>query len=136
MIDRIFAVDKFIVSAINDSTVPQKDKDQLDVDCLTEQDSAELKDLHALLEPFYWLSKGLQGNIANERMCGAILDVLPAVDVILERLEDAKRKLTDYNSLLATCINMAWAKLNHYYTQTDKSPVYMVAVLLDPRMKM
>ena len=37
---------------------------------------------------------------------------------------------------LATCVNLAWEKLDAYYKLTDSSTVYLVAAVLDPRLKM
>ena len=38
--------------------------------------------------------------------------------------------------MLASCINLAWTKLNKYYEATDDSiTVYATAVMLDPRLK-
>jgi hypothetical protein len=130
------ALDMFIVVAINSQGLSAKDRAQLEADRLTTGDWKDLRILHELLEPFDTLTKEMQGNIIDDRMNGAIFDVLPAMDLLLKRLEDAKEKYTSTKSALATCVNLAWKKLDEYYTLTDKSPVYMVAVVLDPRMKM
>ena len=130
------ALDTFIVAAINRQGLSAKDKAQLEADRLTTGDWKDLRILHELLEPFETLTKEMQGNITDDRMNGAIFDVLPAMDLLLKRLEDAKVKYTSKKSALATCVNLAWKKLDEYYALTDKSPVYMVAVVLDPRMKM
>lgn len=36
---------------------------------------------------------------------------------------------------LGPCCNAGWAKLNKYYTLTEKSPAYVAAVVLDPSQK-
>ncbi|TMI78761.1 MAG: hAT transposon family protein, partial [Bacteroidetes bacterium] len=66
---------------------------------------------------------------------GALFNVLPAFDKILSSLEEAKKKHVE-NSYFATCINLAWSKMDDYYQKTDISKVYLVASVLDPRVKM
>lgn len=68
-------------------------------------------------------------------MNGAIFDVLPAMDLLLSQLEQAKVIYRTINPRLASCINLAWKKLDEYYQLSDSSPVYIAAVVLDPRMK-
>jgi len=140
MIDRALllqkALDTFIVAAIGDRRLTPKERHQLEADRLTTADWKDLHTLHELLQPFEMLTKEMQGNIGDDTMNGAIFDVLPAMDMLLKRLEDAKIEFTTSKSAFATCVNLAWKKLDEYYTLTDKSPVYMVAVLLDPRMKL
>jgi len=76
----------------------------------------------------------LQGDLEDERMNGAIFDVLPSLDFLLQHLEDAKKKYTG-KSIIATCVNLAWLKLNEYYEKTDLTSLYVIATMLDPRMK-
>ena len=66
---------------------------------------------------------------------GALFNVLPAFDKILSSLEEAKKKHVE-NSYFATCINLAWSKMDDYDQKTDISKVYLVASILDPRVKM
>ena len=68
-------------------------------------------------------------------MNGAIFDVLPAMDLLLSQLEQAKVTYRTTNPRLASCINLAWKKLDEYYQLSDSSPAYVAAVVLDPRMK-
>ncbi|THV84951.1 hypothetical protein D6D29_02746 [Aureobasidium pullulans] len=37
--------------------------------------------------------------------------------------------------MLCVGVNLAWKKLDEYYTKTDQSPVYVAAVVLHPRLK-
>jgi hypothetical protein len=67
-------------------------------------------------------------------MNGAIFDVLPYMDFLLQQLEMAKETYLD-SPMLASCINLVWSKLNKYYEATDDSTVYTTAVMLDPRLK-
>ena len=77
------ALDTFIVAAINSQGLSAKDKAQLE-DRLMTGDWKELHILHELLEPFETLTKEMQGNIIDDRMNGAIFDVLPAMDLLLK----------------------------------------------------
>jgi hypothetical protein len=77
----------------------------------------------------------LQGNMNDQHRNGAIFDVLPSFDFLIQHLEDAKLKYT-YSPALTSCINLAWVKLDEYYCCSDQSSVFVVAVLLDPRMKL
>jgi hypothetical protein len=140
MIDRALtlheAFDTFFVTAIADRSLSAKDRTKLESIRLKSEDWNELRELHKLLEPFYRLTKELQGNIGDARMNGALWDVLPTMDFLLQTLEDAKEQFVTTNPTFANCVNLAWQKLNTYYTLTDKSPVYVAAVLLDPRMRL
>jgi hAT family C-terminal dimerisation region len=67
-------------------------------------------------------------------MNGAIFDILPSFDYLLQHLKDAKKKFTD-KLPIATSVNLAWLKLNEYYEKSDLTSVYVIATILDPRMK-
>src|SRR5579871_1581680 len=55
---------------------------------------------------------------------------------LLQQLEEFK---VQYNSHpdkhLKTNINLAWKKLDEYYTLLDDSPVYLASICLHPRYK-
>jgi hypothetical protein len=78
------------------------------------------------------MTKELQGNIGENRMNGAIFDVLLCMDFLLQQLETAKETYTD-SPILASCINLAWSKLNKYYEATDDSSIYATAAMLVSR---
>src|SRR5579859_7781982 len=90
--------------------------------------------MHALLKPFKSITMELQGDLSDERMNSVIFDVLPSFDYLLQHLEDAKKKFTG-KSTMATSINLAWLKLNEYYEKSDLTSVYVIATMLDSRMK-
>ena len=62
----------------------------LDHDQLTLADWDDLETLMKLLDPFKEVTMDLQGNIRGEKMDGAIFNVLPAMDMLLQQLEGAK----------------------------------------------
>ena len=103
------------------------------VDRLKSADWKELEELHALLKPFKTITMELQGNLSDGWMNGAIFDVLPSFNYLLQHLEHAKRKFTE-KSTIVTCINLAWFKLNEYYEKNNLTSVYIIATMLDPRM--
>ena len=65
----------------------------------------------------------------------ALFNVLPAYDHLLSKLENSKTIYAD-DPRLTTCINLAWKKMDEYYQKSDLSKVYLVAAVLDPRVKM
>jgi len=127
------AIDKFIDSAIEELSTKQERED-LEADRLEEADWSMLENIHEILAPFHTMTKELQGNIGETQMNGAIFDVLPCMDFLLQQLETVKEIYTE-SPILASCINLAWSKLNKYYEATDDSSVYATAVMLDPRLK-
>jgi hypothetical protein len=42
---------------------------------------------------------------------------------------------TDVEHHFSTNINLGWQKLDNYYCLTDRTPTYLAAVVLHPRMK-
>ena len=70
---------------------------------------------------------------------GALSDVLPGFDHLLDHLERSKEMLEGVGrefTHLRTCVNLAWKNLDEYYKLTDVSAVCLVATVLDPRLKM
>src|SRR5437762_1973951 len=64
-----------------------------------------------------------------------LFNILPAFSQILSKLEAAKMKYAKDKNL-ATCINLAWMKMDEYYKKSDDSKVYFIASILDPRVKL
>ena len=99
----------------------------------------ELQKIHDLLSPLKEVSSLMEGNIIGLNGYhgnGALYDVLPAFDHLLNHLERAKTELMKReDSHLATCVNLAWRKLDEYYKYTDDSAVYLVTTVLDPQLK-
>jgi hypothetical protein len=120
------ALDAFTVAAMNKrGGESQKEyRDQLAADQLKPVDWKELEELHKLLEPFKDITMALQGNFRDEQMNGAIFDVLPSFDFLLQHLEIAKTKFITSRSAMATCVNLAWMKLNDYYTLSDTDEMF------------
>ena len=89
-------------------------------DQLSIEDWKELGDLVAILEPFHRLTLTLEGHRSN----GALYDLLPCMDTLLDHLEDASRKFIASNFAsdhLIASIKLAWDKLNKYYSLVDNN---------------
>src|SRR5271156_5484710 len=95
-----------------------------------------------LLKPFKILTK--IGQEKNTPL-GSIGSVLWGFDMLLEVLEKTREKYkiekrdeknpTQKLNHLATCIDHAHGLFSKYYTLTDKTEAYVVAMVLDPRQK-
>ena len=56
------------------------------------------------------------------------------MDFLLEKLEHAKEQYKD-NIYMSPCCNASWAKLDKYYSLTDRSPIYIASLVLCPQWK-
>ena len=107
-------------------------EDYADDDCklneLSEDDWDLLREVNKFLESLKQTTKALESSAVT-------LDkVLPAMDFILKRFEEGKAQFADH-PVLSKMFNSGWAKLNKYYTLTDQTPVYVAALVLNPRWK-
>ena len=105
---------------------------ELAKDRLTARDWKDLEEIMELLEPFKYLT--MLGQEKGSDL-GAIGTVLPGMDMLLEILEKARGKPRPKDSAFQEAIDASWALLTKYYKLTDKSPVHVASVVLDPRMK-
>jgi hypothetical protein len=80
-------------------------------DILSKEDWQILQTVQELMFPFWLLTLRLEGN-ASSSSYGTIWEVLPAMEVLLNRLEKASEIYTSRKSkFLNACINNAWIKL-------------------------
>ena len=144
----------------DESLLDKKDKDKLMECVLSLEDWKEAQEIHGLLYPFWEVTMRMQGNassgidderdLRSEKLYGkpdislmrdtsnengAIFNLLPVYDLILNGLERAKER-KDLSTNLLTCINLAWKKMKEYYAKSDISKVYLVGAVLDPRIKL
>ena len=105
---------------------------ELKDDQLTESDWKDLKDVLRLLEPFKKLTV-----LGEERgtLYGSVGSVLWGFDILLEKLEKERKKSRPSDTPYQRALDASWAKLCKYYKLTDESSVYVIAGMLDPRMK-
>lgn len=104
-------------------------------DSISKDDWTILQIVHDLLKPFWKLTLRLQGQAINCKY-GAIWEVLPAMEVLMNHLEAASKTYTLRKAkYLHICINNAWMKLREYYQLLDASPVYAASLVLNPAIK-
>jgi len=111
-------------STIDQFTFSEPD---LSNDRLNHEDWNMLRQIYEFLEPFYHATQRLQSNTC------LLTDLLTTMDFLLGKYEKAKQVYKD--GPLATSVNMGWLKLDKWYKATERSPVYVAAVVLDPRLK-
>ena len=99
---------------------------------LTETDWDDLREMLTLLEPFKIVT--MLGQERGTRY-GSVATILWGIDILLDLLEKAKTLARPNDSGFKKAINLSWKLLDKYYQLTDKSPVHIVSLLLDPRMK-
>ncbi|RYO79483.1 hypothetical protein DL762_008141 [Monosporascus cannonballus] len=65
---------------------------------------------------------------------GNIWDVIPTFEFLLERLEEYKDRESELldGQYLGVNINLAWKKLDEYYTKVEETPIYVTALALHP----
>ena len=97
---------------------------------LTDAEWAVLAKIRDFLQPFKDTTMATQGRTAT------LEHVLPSMDFLLQHFEDAKTTAIKNNDpIIVACIETGQAKLNHYYNLTDRSPVYIAAIALNPKWK-
>lgn len=86
-----------------------------------------------ILDPFHRCTLEFEGHRGN----GVLYDLLPTMDYLLEHLESTLKSYTaeECSEHLLTSINLAWSKLDKYYSLTEDNIVLYAAVALHPSMK-
>jgi hypothetical protein len=97
-------------------------------DCLLSADWEDLSNVQSFLRYFFDATKTTEGRTAT------IERILPAMDFLLEKFEEGK-ELYKENPFIGPCINSGWERLEKYYNLTDRSPVYIAAMVLCPAIK-
>ena len=97
-------------------------------DLLSEKDWQDLLKLQDFLLFFY------DTTLATEGRSATIDKVLPTMDFLLEQFETAKCTYAD-DHFMSPCCNAGQAKLDKYYSLTDRLPVYIAALVLSPQWK-
>jgi hypothetical protein len=104
-------------------------------DILSKDDWQTLQIVHELMFPFWLLTLRLEGN-APTGSHGTVWEVLPAMEVLINRLEKASTIYTHRKSkFINACINNALMKLQHYYRLLDDSLIYTASLVLNPAIK-
>lgn len=99
-------------------------------DRLSDHDWTTLTRIRDFLRPFKDTTIATQGHAAT------LEHILPSMDFLLQHFEDNKvLAMNNQDNVMVSCIETGWAKLNHYYALTDRSPVYIAAIVLNPKWK-
>ena len=110
-------------------------RDGLENDQLDLEDWKALQEMINVLEPFHSCTLLLEGFRGN----GALYDMLPTMDTLLEHLETAKTMCLnsdpDDTSPFFLSIVAAWGKINKYYSMTASNAVLYAAVALHSGIK-
>jgi hAT family protein len=110
-------------------------RDEMGQFFLVQDDWEVLKWLAQSLEVFWTQTLRLQGK-AKYGHHGAIWEALPAMEYLLEHLEQLKARTPPSEPRLWECVNNAWQKMMKYYKLTDKShQLYAAATFLNPTQR-
>ena len=62
--------------------------------------------------------------------------VLPSLDFIALRFEEVLAKYeAEGNRFMVLSLGIGWTKVLKYWNRTERSPVYIAAIVLDPTLK-
>ena len=100
---------------------------ELESDRLSMEDWKIIIEISKFLETFYNVTIRLQSNKCQ------LAEVLTSIDYLLGKYEEAKEIYKD--GPLAASVDLGWSKLNKWYAATERAPIYIAAVVLDPRLK-
>ena len=110
-------------------------EDDLGDDKLQREDWDDIKEECAALRPFKELTIELQSQ-ATSGNHGSVWETLPALELLLEHMEQLKYRLVDTDTRLAFCVNNSWKVLQKYYKKSDENLVYAMATLLNPTLRL
>jgi hypothetical protein len=97
-------------------------------DRLLSTDWEDLTHVQSFLRYFFDATKATKGRTAT------IEQILPFMDFLLKKFEDSKT-LYKENPFIGPCLNSGLEKLDKYYNLTNRSPVYIAAMVLCPAIK-
>lgn len=101
---------------------------ELGEDRLEFTDWQELQQIDQFLQPFQSATKGTEGEK------NSLDDMLMSMDFLVEHFKQQKEEHKN-NSRMTSRILASWFKFDKYYQLTDDSPIYAVAVLLNPALR-
>ena len=73
-------------------------------------------------------------TLVTEGYATTINKVLLTINFLLKQFKTAKVTYAN-DCFISPCCNTSWAKLDKYYSLTDKSLVYIAALVLSPQWK-
>ena len=99
-------------------------------DFLSHTDWLTLTNIRDFLQAFYHTTKATEGRRATLDM------VLPSLDFLALRFEQAIEKYEAIqDQFMISCLQAGWSKILKYWHRTDRSSVYIAAIVLDPTLK-
>jgi hypothetical protein len=99
-----------------------------EADWLTDIDWQNLRKIEGFLLFFH------DAILSTESRDSSIEKVLPTMDFLLDQFEQGKIEYIN-DAFMSPCCNSGWAKLEKYYCLTERSPVYIAALVLCPQNK-
>jgi hypothetical protein len=106
---------------------------ELDDDALSAEDWEDLKEMLELLKPFKIVT--MLGQQKGTTM-GSVASSLWGYDYLMAQLEQWEEKSPRGETGFQAAVNLSWDLLKKYYRETDKAPIYIAGMVLDPRQKM
>jgi len=71
---------------------------------------------------------------ATEGQADTLTKVRPSIDFLLDQYKQALQE-NQTNRVFSSMIRIGWEKLDKYFSATDRAPVYLAAVVLNPKFK-
>lgn len=102
-------------------------------DALSAEDWEDLKEMLELLKPFKIVT--MLGQQKGTAM-GSVASSLWGYDYLMAQLERWEEKSPRGETGFRAAVNLSWDLLKKYYRETDKAPIYIAGMVLDPRQKM
>ena len=87
-----------------------------------------LDKVQKILSAFKQATKAMEGHQAT------LTHLLPSIDFLLHIYSEPLKDNPD-NRILSSMIRMGWEKLDKYFSATNRAPVYLAAVVLNPKLK-
>jgi len=71
---------------------------------------------------------------ATEGQADTLTKVLPSIDFLVDQYKQALQE-NQTKRELSSMIRIGWEKLDKYFSATDRAPVYLAAIVLNPKFK-
>ena len=99
-----------------------------------EQDRIERHEWKLLEKIKEILTEFVIATKATEGQADRLTKVLSSIDFLLDQYKQALQE-NQTNRVLSSMIRIGWEKLDKYFSATDRAPVYLAAVVLNPKFK-
>ena len=102
-------------------------------DALSDEDWEDLEEMLELLKPF---KKVTMLGQQKGTTIGSVASSIWGYDYLMAQLEQWEDKSPRGETGFRAAVNLSWDLLKKYYRETDKAPIYVAGMILDPRQKM